>query len=120
MNELFMGASLFDSNLSGWDFSAVTHASSILKSTAFTRTNYDALLLSLSQQTLNNEVEFGVHGVNYCTSAAERQSIIDTFSWTITDGGLIATDIRFGVHSIPIWSHSLSCDKLVTRSVLDA
>ena len=88
MNELFMGASLFDSNLSGWDFSAVTHASNMLKSTAFTRTNYDALLLSLSQQTLNNEVEFGVHGVNYCTSAAERQSIIDTFSWTITDGGL--------------------------------
>ena len=51
MNELFLGASLFDSDLSGCTFQlSETHAQRTLKSTRF-HPNYDALLLSLSQQS---------------------------------------------------------------------
>ena len=42
----------------------------------------------VSQQALQLNVQFGAEGINYCNGADARQSIIDTFGWIITDGGL--------------------------------
>jgi hypothetical protein len=49
--------------------------------------NYDNTLIGWSQLTLQQNVEFGAEGSTYCNGAAARQSIIDTFSWSITDAG---------------------------------
>jgi len=53
-------------------------------------THYDALLIGWSSQSLQNNVSF--HGGNsqYSSSAAAaRQDLIDTYNWTITDGGMV-------------------------------
>jgi hypothetical protein len=64
----------------------------MFKNVTLSTTNYDNILNSWSQLTLQPNVTF--HGGNsqYSTDTmANRQSIIDTFSWTITDGGLDAS-----------------------------
>jgi hypothetical protein len=50
--------------------------------------NYDAILISWSQQVLQSNVRFGVWEVNFCNGAAAKQSIIDTYGRTITDSGV--------------------------------
>ncbi len=51
--------------------------------------NYDNLLMGWSQQELQPNVDFHAGNSRYSFSdpAVARQSIIDTFNWTITDGG---------------------------------
>jgi len=52
-------------------------------------TNYDALLVGWSTQSLQSNVSF--HGGNSkysCSSTDARSSIIGSFGWTITDGGI--------------------------------
>jgi len=50
--------------------------------------NYDSLLIGWSQLTLQDGVTFHGGNSNYSSGAAdERQFIIDTFGWTIYDGG---------------------------------
>jgi hypothetical protein len=51
--------------------------------------NYDSMLISWSQLPLQNDVAFDAGNSRYSAGDAEtaRQLIIDTFGWTITDGG---------------------------------
>jgi len=42
----------------------------------------------LASQTLQSNVPFGADGLNYCWGANARQSLIDTYGWIITDGGI--------------------------------
>jgi hypothetical protein len=51
--------------------------------------NYDSMLVSWSQLPLQSGVVFDAGNSQYSTgpAATARQRIIDTFGWTITDGG---------------------------------
>ena len=55
--------------------------------------NYDALLKGWSTQTLQSGVTFSGGKSKYCEAETERQSIIDNFGWTITDGGKAGTPV---------------------------
>jgi hypothetical protein len=51
--------------------------------------NYDALLIGWASQPLSINVFFNGGNSKYCAGAAARQSITNTYGWTITDGGIL-------------------------------
>ena len=92
MEVMFSGAKSFNQNLSSWDISNVTHMHSMFNNSALSTANYDALLQSWSQLDLQQNVVFDARGIQYREESIEaRQNLIDIFSWTITDGGLVDT-----------------------------
>ncbi len=93
MSYMFNGAtSLTSLDVSGWNVSSVTTMSYMFQNVTLNPVSYSNILTSWSQQNLKPGVVF--HGGNskYYTGvpATARQSIIDTYGWTITDGGELA------------------------------
>jgi hypothetical protein len=86
---MFNNANSFDQDISSWDFSNATNITNMLKVSNLSTANYDLLLLSLSAQSLNTGLLFNAAYSKYSAgaAAAARQYIIDTFGWTIVDGG---------------------------------
>ena len=62
----------------------------MLDNTSLSTDNYDNILTGWSLQTLQSNVTFGADGLTYCSGAAARQSIIDTYGWVIEDSGRVA------------------------------
>ena len=87
MDAMFSAATAFNQDISGWDVQNMTYMLNALNNSGISSYHYDKILDSWSQQTLQNGVDFGAEGLEYCNSSAARQSIIDNFGWTITDGG---------------------------------
>ena len=88
MSYLFKDKTYFNDDISNWDVSNVTNMSGMFDSSALSADNYDNILIGWSQQALQSDVQFGAANINYCNGAAARQSIIDTYGWTITDADL--------------------------------
>ena len=88
MSYMFTEASAFNGDLSSWDVSSVTSLSNFLINSSISVANYDALLTGWSALTLQQGVNFSNSTLQYCTAGEARQSIIDTYGWTITDAGL--------------------------------
>ena len=88
MQLMFNSADAFNQDVSTWDVSNVTDMSSMFDNSGVSTDNYDNILIGWSSQALQSNVPFGADGLNYCSSEAARQILIDTYGWTITDGGL--------------------------------
>ena len=88
MSGMFYEATAFNQPLNNWDVSNLTDMSFMFDSSALSTDNYDNILIGWSQQALQSDVQFGAANINYCNGADARQSIIDTYGWTITDAGL--------------------------------
>ena len=89
MEWMFKNDSSFNCDLSSWDVSNVTNMEGMLSGATLSTENYDKILNSWTQLTLQNDVAFDAGNSRY-TSAAEtaRENIIQTYNWTITDGGM--------------------------------
>ena len=89
MEYMFFGASTFNQDLSTWDVSNVRDMKDMFTNITLSTKNYNALLIAWSALTLRNRVPFGAGNSQYSAGAAAtaRQSIIDTYGWTISDGG---------------------------------
>ena len=90
MSQLFRSCYPINQDLSGWKIGAVTNASNFMQNIdGLSTANYDALLISWSQQTPNSlTINFG--GSKYTgggTAEAARNTLINTYGWTIIDGG---------------------------------
>jgi len=60
----------------------------MLATSSFSTTNYDALLLGWSAQSLQSNVSFDGGTVQYSSSSqAARDVLTNAFKWTVTDGG---------------------------------
>ena len=91
-------ASSFNQNISSWDIGLVTNVFRIVKNTSFITSNYDSLLIGW-EATLQLAYPSGTGSPNLVldsgsvqyTSAATtaRESLINNFGTTITDGGLV-------------------------------
>jgi hypothetical protein len=91
MSWMFRDAIAFDQDIGGWDVSDITDASLMFDGVKLSTPNYDALLIGWDVQALQSGVQFDGGNSNYCAGAAARQDMIDTYSWDITDGGMVCT-----------------------------
>ena len=83
MGSMFNNATSLDQEFSTWDVSRVSDMRNMLDNTALTRENYDTTLIAWSEQVLTPGVTLGALGLLYCDAMEERQSMIDTYGWTI-------------------------------------
>ncbi|MBE9468401.1 MAG: DUF285 domain-containing protein, partial [Bacteroidetes bacterium] len=89
MSNMFMKAYAFNQDIHTWDVSKVTDMKDMFKEITLLTVNYDAILTGWAAQTLKSDVVFDGGNSQYtCGTAADaRQSLIDNYNWTITDGG---------------------------------
>jgi len=85
----FRGATAFNYQLGDWDVSNAINLSNMLDDSGLSVENYDSTLVGWNAlPSLPSGLSFGADGLSYCTSETERNNIISTYSWTITDAGL--------------------------------
>jgi len=91
MRRMFQNAPSFNQDLSAWQVQNVTDFILFINGSAMTTANYDALLIAWEQLSLQSNVKFGAGNIQYSSGAAAnaRQSIINNYSWTFNDGGVI-------------------------------
>jgi surface protein len=121
MKVMFFGATAFNQDIGGWDVSGVTDMTTMFVGVTLSSVNYDALLNGWAPQVLQNGVTFSGGNSQYsCSGFLARQSIIDTYSWNITDGGLATNAVNrwFGTNSSG-WNDASNWCTTVPTSVDD-
>ena len=90
MSYMLYGATSFNQDLSNWNVSGITNFSEFMFGCNLSPSNYDAILNSWSKQSVQTGITINFGSSNY-TSAGEvaRDILINTYGWTITDGGII-------------------------------
>jgi len=94
MYAMFQSATAFDQDLSSWNITGLNSVSDLtnfLLNGTFSTANYDALLIGWSAQTpLFNGLTPNFGNSQYTLGGAAesaRNTLINTYGWTITDGG---------------------------------
>ena len=97
MQSVFYNASSFNQNLGNWNVGNVNYMNNMFFGVTLSTSNYDAILAGWATDSSgtagdgDDDIPSAItfHGGNskYCLSEAKRQSLITTYSWSITDGG---------------------------------
>ena len=89
MSYMFYDASYFNQPLNNWDVSNVNEMKKMLSYSNLSTENYDSILIDWwSEQDVQQDVELGADGINFCKGEAARQSLINNHQWLIVDAGL--------------------------------
>ena len=89
MRGMFRDAYAFNQDIGGWKVSNVTDMRGMFNGAQLSPENYDALLIGWSELDLQDGLTFDAGRSRYTGGAADaRQRIINTFGWSISDGGL--------------------------------
>ena len=91
MLAMFRDADAFDQDISSWDINQVSSFNNfMINATGLSTTNYDALLVGWEAQAPTSGININFGGSTYTAGGAAeaaRTSLINTYGWTITDGG---------------------------------
>lgn len=120
--QMFFSAKGFNQDLSAWNISLATDIGDMFSFSGLSTENYDNLLKGWSVKSLPSNLTFRVANIYYCSSELERQSIIDNYGWTITDGGLacpITNILLNGLDSININENTANGAEIGTITSLD-
>ena len=107
-------------NLSNWDVSGVSDFNGFLNNSTLTTENYDETLISWATQSLQNNINIGFGNSQYTlggAAEAARNTLINTYGWTITDGGGIFVGL---LDTYPNASAAYSLRDLASASVGNA
>ena len=88
MQYMFSGQEEFDYDLSDWDIRKVTDMRNFLNAANMSVTNYSNTLISWAAQGPKSDIvtDFGYSKYN-TAGAVARNTLINTYGWTIEDGG---------------------------------
>lgn len=89
MYDMFTDATAFNQSLASWDVSHVTDMTDMFLDDTLSTSNYDALLTAWSELSLQSGVPFNAGNSQYSAATTARDTIIDTYGWTIGDEGLL-------------------------------
>jgi len=88
MERMFQGATSANPNTTNWDVSSVTSMDRMFENSNISVENLTACYENWSQLTLKQNVEFGAGTIKYNASGqAGRDILVNTYNWSITDGG---------------------------------
>ena len=90
MQRMLKNAISFDQSLANWNMTRVNNLQEFLSGAALSTANYDATLIGWAAQNLlsNRTCDFGNSQYTAGGAAeAARNTLINTYNWTITDGG---------------------------------
>ncbi len=90
MSGMFSAALDFNRDISSWNTSNVTDMSDMFHNARLSSENYDALLIGWNTRTQHSGISFNAGNSKYHSAEAQtaRANLINTYNWTITDGGL--------------------------------
>ena len=92
MFAMFTSAYSFDQEIGAWDISNVVNASNILRNSGLSQSNYEATLqgwssLGAGETQIPLNLTLDATGLEYCDEAS-RNTLINTYGWTITGDAL--------------------------------
>jgi len=85
MNGMLQG-SQFNQDVGNWNINHGPSMEDIFIGTPLSIENYDKILIGWAQQSPSSTT-LGVGSTQYCLGAEARDELINTYGWTITDGG---------------------------------
>ena len=80
----------FDQSLANWDVTSLTIGSTMFNSSGLSTASYNATLIGWAAQDITNAVNIDFGNSQYTLSSpaeAARNTLVNTYGWTITDGG---------------------------------
>jgi len=90
MRFMFNGATAFNQDIGNWDVSNVTDMDSMFNDANLSTENLTLIYENWSQLALQQNVAFGAGTIQYNASGqAGRDILVNTYNWTITDGGQV-------------------------------
>ena len=90
MASMFRDAASFDRDIGMWDVSNVLQMENMLDGSAISVENYDDILSGWAAQTVQNNIELGADGLQYCFSQAGRDILTSAPNSWIINGDSIA------------------------------
>ncbi|MBK6265046.1 BspA family leucine-rich repeat surface protein [Marivirga sp. S37H4] len=126
MATMFFNASSFNQSLGSWNIRNVTNMTGMLDNSGLSTKNYDATLTGWANLfSTPTSITLGATGLTYCNSNLSRQSLTQTYGWTINSDSynclpFITTwqttngEITIPTHNSETYSYDISWTNLTT------